>query len=472
MATVTKDFKVKHGLIVEGQNGTIGGSDIITENKITGGTQNGVSVTYNAQTGNVDFDLADPEIKISGDADGSSIMTDLGNVEIAITLDTVNNTAGSFGGQTKIPTFTVNEKGLVTNSGEVDVATNLSIAGDTGADTVSLLTDTLTFAGADGITVSVTDNTVTATANVSTGLEISPSGDVRIDSTVVTQTGTQTLSNKTLGTDLDAGTFKVINLAAPTAEADAVTKSYVDSAISNLVDGAPELLDTLNELAAAIGDDENFATTVAADIGTKVSKAGGSMTGNLSMGNNNISNLATPLSPDHAVTKGYTDTAVEDLTDYVNGFLDPSTGTTVEYIDTQDTATLLAANEYSDALVAAGDPTATPTYLALDINSVAKQVAATYSGQSGVAEVAYSWLKTEFRSAELLVKVQHGTHTEVSKVLLTLDTSDNIAITEYAVVGTNGSMSTISASIFEGSVQLVVTPNGDATILTVGTLLV
>jgi hypothetical protein len=34
------------------------------------------------------------------------------------------------------------------------------------------------------------------------------------------------------------------------------------TAISNLVDGAPGLLDTLNELAAAINDDENFVTTI------------------------------------------------------------------------------------------------------------------------------------------------------------------------------------------------------------------
>ena len=43
---------------------------------------------------------------------------------------------------------------------------------------------------------------------------------------------------------------------------DAVTKEYVDSKITDLVDMAPAALDTLNELAAALGDDENFATSV------------------------------------------------------------------------------------------------------------------------------------------------------------------------------------------------------------------
>ena len=47
------------------------------------------------------------------------------------------------------------------------------------------------------------------------------------------------------------------------------TQSYVGTAISNLVDSSPATLDTLNELAAALGDDPNFATTVSTSIGTK-----------------------------------------------------------------------------------------------------------------------------------------------------------------------------------------------------------
>lgn len=49
------------------------------------------------------------------------------------------------------------------------------------------------------------------------------------------------------------------------------TQSYVDTAVSNLVDSAPGTLDTLNELAAALGDDENFATTVSNQLSGKAS---------------------------------------------------------------------------------------------------------------------------------------------------------------------------------------------------------
>lgn len=50
---------------------------------------------------------------------------------------------------------------------------------------------------------------------------------------------------------------------------DAYTKTEVDTKIAGLVDSAPELLNTFNELAAALGDDPNFATTVANQIANK-----------------------------------------------------------------------------------------------------------------------------------------------------------------------------------------------------------
>jgi hypothetical protein len=59
------------------------------------------------------------------------------------------------------------------------------------------------------------------------------------------------------------------------------TQSYVTTAVSNLVNAAPSTLDTLNELAAALGNDANFATTVTTSIATRLPLAGGTLTGNL-----------------------------------------------------------------------------------------------------------------------------------------------------------------------------------------------
>ena len=49
-------------------------------------------------------------------------------------------------------------------------------------------------------------------------------------------------------------------------------KSYTDNKMAELVSSAPETLDTLNELAEALGKDPNFATTITTELGKKASK--------------------------------------------------------------------------------------------------------------------------------------------------------------------------------------------------------
>ena len=61
------------------------------------------------------------------------------------------------------------------------------------------------------------------------------------------------------------------NIEIPSIEGLA-TEDYVDEKVANLVNSAPETLDTLNELADALGDDPNFATTVANQIGQKANQ--------------------------------------------------------------------------------------------------------------------------------------------------------------------------------------------------------
>ena len=71
---------------------------------------------------------------------------------------------------------------------------------------------------------------------------------------------------------MDIQSNKITSLATPTDATDAANKSYVDSQVAGLVDSAPSTLDTLNELAAALGDDANFATTTATSLGEKLVK--------------------------------------------------------------------------------------------------------------------------------------------------------------------------------------------------------
>ena len=110
-----------------------------------------------------------------------------------------------------------------------------------------------------------------------------------------------------LAADLDAQTFKVTNLGNPTAAQDAATKSYVDTEVANVVNSAPAALDTLNELAAALGDDANFSTTVTNSLAGKLALAGGTLTGNLTLAGAPTSNL-------HAATKAYVDALTSALT--------------------------------------------------------------------------------------------------------------------------------------------------------------
>lgn len=49
------------------------------------------------------------------------------------------------------------------------------------------------------------------------------------------------------------------------------TTAFVQSAITSLINGAPGVLDTLQELAAALGDDPNFAATITSQLATKIS---------------------------------------------------------------------------------------------------------------------------------------------------------------------------------------------------------
>ena len=62
--------------------------------------------------------------------------------------------------------------------------------------------------------------------------------------------------------------------ALQTADTDnlAAAKTYTDTKVAALVDSAPETLDTLNELSAALGDDPNFAATMATNLGNKADK--------------------------------------------------------------------------------------------------------------------------------------------------------------------------------------------------------
>ena len=88
--------------------------------------------------------------------------------------------------------------------------------------------------------------------------------------------GTITLPNyPTIPTNISAFTNDSGYLTAHQSLEGLATETYVNNRVAGVLDSAPEALDTLNELAQALGNDPNFATTVSTRIGSKVDKVEG-----------------------------------------------------------------------------------------------------------------------------------------------------------------------------------------------------
>lgn len=131
-------------------------------------TVSGVKTFNSTIVGNIDTAsklLTARTVDITGDATWQVTFDGSSNVTSALTLANTGVTAGTYGSATAIPTFTVDSKGRLTAAGTVSVATTLNIAGDTGTDGISLLSDTFTVTGGDGVTTTVGTNAVTIDAD-------------------------------------------------------------------------------------------------------------------------------------------------------------------------------------------------------------------------------------------------------------------------------------------------------------------
>jgi hypothetical protein len=120
-----------------------------------------------------------------------------------------------------------------------------------------------------------TTRTITMLGDVSSDtVNIDGSGNITLTNTVVSDDShNHTIANvdglqTALTLKADQSTTDAA-LALKANQASTYTKTQVDAAIAGLVESAPETLDTLNELAAALGDDPDFATSIATSIGTK-----------------------------------------------------------------------------------------------------------------------------------------------------------------------------------------------------------
>ena len=124
---------------------------------------------------------------------------------------------------------------------------------------------------------------ILATTLTTTDDGVSDSGSATFDSNVNKKTRfkKEVRIDTTLNMQatIDMNGDKITDVGTPTNGGDATNKTYVDATVSAVVAAAPGTLDTLNELAAALGDDASFSTTVTNSIATKLPLSGGAMTG-------------------------------------------------------------------------------------------------------------------------------------------------------------------------------------------------
>ena len=154
---------------------------------------------------------------------------------------------------------------------------------------------------------------LTQSGTTVTRLSLSGSGNLHIHNNITlggTVDGVDIATRDTLFGGLTSSSGVLTNGVTATTQSagDSSTKvattAYTDTAIANLIDSSPGTLNTLNELAAALGDDANFSTTVTNSIATKLPLAGGTLTGDLTISEASpaiffTDNAGSPNNPDY-----------------------------------------------------------------------------------------------------------------------------------------------------------------------------
>ena len=180
---------------------------------------------------------------------GISTSADSNTDIVIITLNDTGVIANTYGSSTEVPVITINEQGQITIANTASISTDLSIEGDAGSDTVSLLNDTLKFVGGTGVATSVSNNEV----EFSIGQDVSTSANVTFANvnvnTLVANTSVEAgnilISGNTISTTSNTALVFVADyisvndviikdVSDPQTAGDAANKRYVDAVAQGL----------------------------------------------------------------------------------------------------------------------------------------------------------------------------------------------------------------------------------------------
>ena len=220
------------GAVIGGNSAAAGSFTTINASGTITGNLTG-AVTGNATTATT---LANARtITIDGDVDATATAFDGStNITLTTTLDNSGVTAASYGSSTAIPVITVDAKGRITAASTAAISSALTIAADSGSnDTVTVGTDTLTFAGTSNeIETAVTNNQIQIGLpdDVTVGGDLTVTGTLNSDditSSTVTITGDAVVS----GTLTVNGTTTTVN--STTVQVDDPIFEIGDPAISS-----------------------------------------------------------------------------------------------------------------------------------------------------------------------------------------------------------------------------------------------
>jgi len=291
-------------------------------------------------------------------ADGTIVNADI-NSAAAIASTKISGTAVTQG-DTGTVTSTMIADGTIVNadinsSAAIDktkISGTAITAADSGTVTSTMIADG-TIVNADINASAAIDWTKIAPSSTVSATElgyldgVTSAIQTQIDSKLATSTASSTYAP--LASPALTGTPTAPTASAGTNTTQIATTAFVKTAVDNVIAAAPGALDTLDELAAALGDDANFATTVTNSIATKLALAGGTMTGNIAMGTNKVTGLGTPTSNTDAATKAYADTMLPLAGGTMTGAIAMGTNK-ITGLGTPTANTDAATKAYADAI--------------------------------------------------------------------------------------------------------------------------